>query len=221
MSQNRLDSPIFVTGIERSGSSIVAKIIHHCGGFTGGASEMYENFQVKKLLDFYYDSMGADRRGQWPLPSMERIKILPMWKNQIESVLLKESYHGMTPWMLKGSRICQTWPLWHATFPNAKWVIVRRRTGDIIDSCLKTGYMNAFQDKEGWLDWIHIHEKLFLNMVEAGINYREVWPERMASGDYEQMHQTLTWLGLPWSNDILVMVEPLLYRSKQRIRKES
>jgi len=219
MSQGRLDSPIFITGIERSGSSIVAKIIHHCGGYVGGASEMYENFQIKKLLDIYYGFIGADIKGQRPLPNIEQLVMIKDWRQKVEEALLNDRLPKDQPWMIKGSRLCQIWPLWHEAFPDAKWIIVRRRPPDIIDSCLKTAYMVAYKDREGWLEWIHEHEKLFVGMIQAGVNCKVVWPERMASGDYKQMAETLEWLGLPWKNDIMSIVEPLLYRSKQRNKK--
>jgi hypothetical protein len=215
MIQDKANSPIFITGCERSGSTIIARIVSHCGTFTGRTTEMLENIEIKKLTDTYYDLIGADKKGQNPLPDTKKLIIPTNWKQKIEDVLTDEKYDNST-WMIKGSRLCQTWPVWHYAFPNAKWVIVRRRTGDIIDSCLKTGYMTAYKDKEGWLGWVHEHEKLFVEMIEAGVNCKIVWPERMATGDYGQIFEMLDWVGLPWNNDIVQIVEPLLWNSRQR-----
>jgi hypothetical protein len=208
MIQDKLNSPIFVSGIERSGSSIIAKIIRHCGSFTGMTTE--------KLLDTYYELLDCDIKGQHPIPDTKKLIIPTNWKQKVDDILADEKYDEFTPWMLKGSRLCQTWPIWHYAYPNAKWIIVRRRTGDIIESCLKTGYMTAYKNKEGWLDWVHEHEKLFVDMIETGVNCKIVWPERMATGDYGQIFEMLDWVGLPWDNNIVQMVEPLLYNSKQR-----
>ena len=213
---NNIHSPIFVTGVERSGSSIIARIISLCGAFTGLTTEMYENIEVKKLLDTYYELIGADKKGQRPLPDTKKLLILNNWKQKIEDVIIGGKYHRESPWMLKGSRLCQTWPLWYYAFPNAKWVIVRRRTGDIIDSCLKTGYMTAYKDREGWLEWEHAHEKLFVDMIETGVNCKIVWPERMVTGDYQQIFEMVDWLGLCWNNRVMSVVDPLLWNSKQR-----
>ena len=218
MISNKTYSPIFVTGIERSGSSIIARVINHSGAFTGMTTEMFENIQVKKLLDSYYDLLGVDKRGQWPLPDAKKLIIPTNWKQKIEEILTNEQYDEFTPWMLKGSRLCQIWPVWHYAFPNAKWIIVRRRTPDIIDSCLKTGYMAAYKDVEGWLDWIHIHEKIFVEMIEAGVNCKQVWPERMVMGDYQQVHEMIDWVGLEWDSELVKMIEPLMWNSRQRTK---
>ena len=209
-------SPIFITGCERSGSTIIAKIISHCGAFTGTITEMYENIAVKGLLDRYYDLLGADTRGQYPLPDTKKLIIPTNWKQTIEDILVEEKHNEENLWMLKGSRLCQIWPVWHYAFPNAKWIIVRRRTPDIIDSCLKTGYMRAYKNSEGWIGWVHEHENLFVEMIEAGINCKQVWPERLATGDYTQMKETIEWLGLTWKDDLIKIIEPLMWNSRQR-----
>jgi hypothetical protein len=219
MSNPQLHSPIFVTGIERSGSSIVGRIINLSGAWAGNITDMYENIQIKKLLDAYYELLGVDKRGQYPLPDTGKLIIPTNWGDKVESIVATEMRKDK-PWMLKGSRLCQTWPVWHYAFPNAKWVIVRRRPGDIIDSCLKTGYINAYKDKQGWLDWIHLHENIFVEMIQAGLNCKQVWPERIAAGDYLQIREMVEWVGLEWDYNIKEAIDPLMWKSKQRKGKE-
>lgn len=204
--------PIFVTGIERSGSTIIAKIIDKCGAFTGQTTAMMENKELKRLVDVYYVyDLKLPIFGQKPLPNTHQLKIPVEWKEKVEYTLEKQDY--TIPWMYKSNRLAQIWPVWNQAFPDAKWIIVRRRTGDIVQSCLKTGFMNAYQDAEGWKEWIHEHERLFVEMIGAGINYKEVWPERMVTGDYSQINEMLEWLGLEWNDGIVGMVEGLLKNS--------
>jgi len=219
MTSDKINSPIFVTGVERSGSSIIAMIVSYCGAFTGNVTEMNENIKVKALLDSYYDLLGVDKRGQWPLPDTKKLIIPTNWKQKIEDILSEEKYKDDIPWELKGSRLCQTWPIWHYSFPNAKWIIVRRRPGDVVNSCLKTGYMKAFNDSTGWLDWIHIHEKIFVEMIETGVNCKQVWPERMVYGDYQQIQEMIDWVGLEWNKELVDIIEPLMWKSQQRTEK--
>jgi hypothetical protein len=216
MIKTKIDTPILVTGCERSGSSIVAKIISLCGVFTGELSNMQENKKIKEFVNKYYRSIRCDIRGQHPLPDTNEMIFSAKWKKDIENILSQDGYTGSNYWMYKESRICQIWPVWNTAFPNAKYIIVRRRTGDIIESCLKTGYMTAYKDRDGWLDWVHQHEKLFVEMIESGLNCKIVWPERMASGDYTQMHEMIDWLGLEWNDKIIPIVEILLLKSKQK-----
>jgi len=231
MRKDKLHSPVFVTGVERSGSSIIARIISMCGGFTGEITEMYENKQIKSMVTDYYKSLSLPPEGQYPLPDTEKMLIPVNWRIQIEEIIHKEGYDDSKLWMYKGGRSGQIWPIWHYAFPNAKWIIVRRRTGDIIQSCLKTGFMTAFADegnqmkvevtseKDGWLWWVHEHEKLFVDMIETGLNCKVVWPERMVHGDYQQIYEMLEWLGLEWNDEIVNKIHPLLWNGRKERSK--
>jgi len=215
--------PIFVTGIERSGCSLIAKIISMSGVFTGQCTSMQENLKIKEFLDEYYYSIEADIRGQYPLPS-EKLMIPVDWNERIYKLIRSEGYSKDRLWLYKSSRIAQTWSVWNYTYPNAKWIIVRRRTADVLHSCLHTDYMNAYGDKivqqsvgvdserEGWLWWVHEHEKLFVKMIETGLNVKVVWPERMAHGNLEQIYDMLEWLGLSWNTGIVKYLETRLFK---------
>ena len=174
---------------------------------------MMENDRLRKLISDYYEFIGADVKGQFPLPDTKELFIPTNWKDKVMARLNSEVVKRKEGqlWMVKGSRICQIWPVWHYAFPNAKWIIVRRKTGDIIDSCLKTGYMMAYNDREGWLGWVHQHEKLFVEMIETGLNCKVIWPERMVYGDYQQVYEMLDWLGLEWNKEIVNLIHPLLW----------
>ncbi len=218
------DSPILITGVERSGSSLIARIIEMAGAFTGELSEMKENRRLKGLVDAHYQSIGISEKGQYPIPNS---MLIPFnWKELSQECLIQDGYDGGI-WMYKSSRICQIWNVWNHAYPNAKWIIVRRRTGDIVQSCLKTGFMTAFADKqiqnavgvhseqEGWLWWVHAHEQKFVELIEAGCNVKVIWPERMITGDYSQIYDMLEWLGLKWDKSVVEMIDPLLEKNRR------
>lgn len=223
---DKFHTPIFITGIQRSGTSLIARITNYSGAFAGHVSSMYENVYVKDLIDFYYSQLKVPASGQYPLLDTTELLIPVVWQSKVQEILKYEKYDSSRPWMLKGFRLSQMWPVWHYAFPNAKWIIVRRRTGDIVNSCMKTDYMDAFKDKnnqsligvsnesEGWKWWIHYHEKLFVEMIENGLNCKVVWPDRMVNGDYSQIIETLDWLGLHWDSSIINIIDPLLWHSK-------
>lgn len=220
------DSPIFVTGIERSGTSVVAGMLKLCGVWAGSISKMQENRALSALVDSLYRSIGADVTGQYPLPDLENLTIPYTWKTQVTQILAKQQYSA-GPWMYKSARLVQLWPVWHYAFPNARWLIIRRRTGDVLYSCEKTMWMRAFKDpvilkqfgfsseKEGWLWWIHQHEQRFVEMIEAGLDCRIIWPDRMATGDFRQMMETVNWLRLPWSVDAMQYAAEKLWRKEK------
>jgi hypothetical protein len=226
------DSPILITGCPRSGTSIIAAAINKSGAFVGGISKrgMFENSRIRdEVVKPYFDRMGADCKEQYPLPDLSTISIPMDWKHKVEEIMLEEGCKDN--WMYKGTGMCLIWPVWHYAFPNAKWIIVRRRTPDIIQSCLKTGYMNAFSDEdvqkkvgvtseaEGWKWWVRQHEQRFVEMIIEGLNCKIIWPERMVNGDYEQLHEVLDWVGLPWKSELLSFIDPLLWNSPQKQKK--
>lgn len=216
---NQQINPILITGIERSGSSIVARIIASCGTFTGKVTEMQENKGIRNLIGSYFeDNFGISEKQQTPFPPIGQLPIPSGVGKLIENLVALEGKKEDQKWMYKSHRIAQIYPIWQYAFPNAKYIIVRRRTTDIIQSCLKTGFMTAYDTQEGWLGWIHEQEKLFVGMIEAGLNCKQIWPERMVYGDYSQVYEMLEWLGLEWNDNIVGLVTPLLKNSS--IQKE-
>jgi len=216
MNTNKFHTPIFVTGIERSGISIVSQILQICGAWTGEITDRWENKQLKQLLNKYYNSIGLDPKGQNPIPDTSKLLIPNSWVQDVENCIFSEGYKHTQTWLFKSARLCQTWPIWNYAFPSARWIIVRRRTGDIVQSCMKTDFMKAYDTEEGWKDWVHKHEKYFVEMIEGGVNCKIVWPERMVHGDYHQMYEAMDWVGLPWNTKVLSVVDPLLWNSRKK-----
>ena len=230
------EQPILITGCARSGTSMVAGTINMCGAFGGkmsgpnqnNAKGMFENHAIRQdIVKPYLRKMGVDPLGQYPLPDIKGLSIPVDWRQRVETVFQNQGY-TKGPWMYKGAKMCLTWPVWHWAFPNAKWIIVRRRTGDIINSCMKTSFMRAFSkqafqktlgvkdEREGWKWWVHQHEKRFVEMIEAGLNVKVVWPERMVHGDYQQLYETLEWLGLEWKSEVLNFIDRKLWKARRK-----
>lgn len=234
-----MQDSILITGCARSGTSMIAGTIHLCGAFKGdtsGANKnnpkgMFENFYIRnKIVKPYLESIGADRLGQYPLPDVNNLPIPPGWKKSVIDVMKEQGYKD-GPWMYKGAKICLCWPVWHFAFPDAKIIIVRRKTPDIVNSCIKTSFMKAFNRqmtlkevgarnaREGWLWWVHQHEKRMIEMTKAWKNVKFVWPERLIDGDYDQMKETIQWLGLTWKQkEVMDFIEPKLWKTKQKIK---
>lgn len=223
--------PIIITGVPRSGSSMIAGVINRCGAFGGemsGFKGINENDAVKETLEkIYLANIWADEMGQYPLPRKDKISIPLTWKESVDEIFERQGYDG-GEWFYKSSRACLLWEIWHDAYPRAKWVIVRRRTSDIIESCKKTGYMKAFKDEkkckavgaktedDGWLWMVHEYEKRFVEMITTGLNCKVLYPERLVYGDYSQLYDTLDWLNLKWTKDIFDYIDPLLETSRKK-----
>ncbi len=231
-----MPQPILITGCARSGTSMVAGVINICGAFGGDMSGpnrnnmkgMFENSAIReKVVKPYLRGLGVDPMGQFPLPEIKDLKIPTDWALQIKDIMIHQGYPG-GQWFYKGAKMALMWPIWHYAFPNAKWIIVRRKTSDIINSCQKTSFMRAFRraefrkavgakdERDGWLWWVHQHEARFIEMMVEGVNMKMVWPERMVSGNYEQMYETIEWLGLKWNSRALSFVDPKLWKARAK-----
>lgn len=229
-------SPILITGCARSGTSMIAGAINICGVFGGNMSGpngsnkkgMFENARIRnKILKPYLRDLSVDILGQYPLPDISTLPIPSDWRSRVERIIKDEGYNT-GPWMYKGAKMCLTWPIWAHAFPDAKWLIVRRRSGDIANSCLKTNFMRAFgrdifqkavgvdNERDGWLWWVNQHLARFREMIDGGLNVKVVWPDRMVSGDYRQLKETIEWLGLEWNSEVLNFIDPKLWHSRNK-----
>ena len=230
-------SPIFITGCPRSGTSMIADVLARCGVYSGNVPEPHrlsprglrEHIGIfEHIVKPHLVKMEACPAGQFPLPDLENLSIPTGWQSKIDTILTKEGYDGALPWMYKSNKLALLWPIWDYTYPNAKWIIVRRRTGDIIQSCLQTTYMQAFKtskntqaigattEEEAWKWWVHWYEARFVEMIEAGLNVKIVWPERMVNGDYQQIYEAVEWAGLQWSSDAPAIIDPKFWKVRRR-----
>ena len=218
-------SPILITGAARSGTSLIGGVINICGAFGGdmfgpnihNQKGMHENIKIRENVDKgYLRSIKMDPKGQFPLPDTNSLPIPSDWRKQVEDIIIEEGNED-GDWFYKGARSCLFWPVWHYAYPNAKWVIVRRRTADIASSCLNTGFMNYYKDYDGWVKWVNHHEDKFVEMITSGLNVKQIWPERMIRGDYEQLYELIEWLGLTWrSKEVMDFIEPALWKAKKK-----
>jgi len=233
-----MKEPILITGAARSGTSLVAGSIFRCNAFGGvmrGANSnnrkgMYENVRVvQTLVKPYFESIRVDRLGQYPLPDIHNLPIPSDWRQKVQKVFMDEGYKE-GPWFYKGAKMCLMWPIWFHSFPDAKWIIVRRKPSDIAHSCCKTAFMSAYRKSfiqravkvssefDGWLWWERQHRNRFVEMIENGLNCKVIWPDRMVRGDYRQLYDVVEWLGLEWNEKAIIeFVDPKLWKARKGV----
>jgi len=231
-----MNEPILITGCARSGTSLIAGIINQSGAFGGNMSGpnsnnpkgMFENARIRNsIVKPYFRSIDVDPLGQYPLPDVTDLPIPTAWRSRVEEIIQHEGYKD-GPWMYKGAKMCLHWPVWHYAFPKAKWIIVRRKDEDIVNSCMRTGFMRAFHnpnnlkavgarnEKEGWQWWVDQHKARFREMMDEGLNLAVIWPQHMIDGDYSQVKNRLEWLRLEWSLDVPEFIEPKLWKARNK-----
>ena len=232
------NSPILITGAARSGTSMIAGSIYLCGAFKGKTGQgniynkkgMFENLRLREeIIKPFLSGMGADKLGQYPLPETNKIKMPVDISLKIKTIMRDEGWNGRDPWMWKCAKMSLVWPVWAFAFPRSKWVIVRREDKDIVQSCIKTGFMNKLQrqevqrhigaksDQEGWQWWVDRHKEKFAQIISAGVNVQTVWPEKLIEGDYSQLKDTVEWLGLEWDGSAVAdFIEPKLWKTRRK-----
>jgi hypothetical protein len=213
--------PILITGCARSRTSLVAGIIHKCRAFGGvmtgptrhNRKGQFENQAIRNTITKpALRAAGYDPLGQRPLPVRERWMNDPNWRERVEAVMVHEGYQD-GPWFYKGAKMCLFWWEWAAAFSEATWVIVRRPDAEIIQSCLRTGFMRAYQDAAGWQKWVDVHKVRWAEMKAAGLNVHEVQSSRIVDGDLEEIRAVVERAGLTWNEAVVQeFIDPRLTR---------
>ena len=223
--------PILITGCARSGTSMTAGVVNICGAWGGECSGptrynkrgMFENAGIRNnLIKPLLRAMGVDPMGQYPLPDPNHITIqngnAEQWRNSILRHMRREGLKDDQPWFYKGAKLCLIWPLWHRAFPDAKWIIIRRADEGIINSCLKTSFMHAFDNAEGWQWWVNQHKLRFREMYESHLNMVVTYPAKMIAGDFSEMESVIDWLGLTWDErQVKEFISPDLWHHKEKV----
>lgn len=195
------NNPILITSPERSGSEFIAHILEICGAETGLLGKMYENLALSSITNLISNVR---------FDSDTKLEGFDMFADLVTTSLKKQQINGLK-WLFKNARLSHTWKYWHKLYPNAQWVIVRRKPSYIINSCMKTTYMNIMKnpitlkligvktEQEGWLWLIHQYEKQWIKMYKTGLNIIEVYPDRMGNNDYSQIQALVEKVGLEWN----------------------
>ncbi len=222
-------SPILITGCPRSGTAMVAGIFHICGVFSGVTDKMYENIRVRDyLVKNYLRKIDMDPNGCYPILNWYPMCFPDYWNEKISEEFISQGLN-QERWMYKDCRTTLLWMLWELSFPEAAWVIVRRKSEDIIESCKKTGYMRTFSEKgtyaplgvqsvESAWKWV-VNEYIIrfdkiTNQVKTQFT---VWPEKMAQGNFDEIKNVVLGLGLEWrEKEVHEYIQPRLYKHKQK-----
>jgi hypothetical protein len=172
---------IFVTGVPRSGTSLTTQILHAHGCNLGEVNSLYENVKIREgILKPYLRGLGADPLGQRDLPDINRLPPIPDLRGRMGDCL-----PGERPFAYKDAKLTLVWPVFHAEFPRAIWIIVRRDPADIADSCMRTSFMRAYNTKEKWRTWIEEYECRIGLLKQKVTHWVEVWPERFIDNPIE------------------------------------
>lgn len=202
------DAPVLVTGLPRSGTSMVAGLLREFGLWLGetvpGGPEnprgFFENIILREKLQKELLRRGkVDPLGVNPLPAPGWHPDVRNFRDVVGRVLAAEGYTGAQPWGFKDAKMALTWRIWHQHFPAARWIVVRRPTEQIVGSCLRTSFMRHHSgDPEFWRRFVDAYLARLAQLRGTTSWCRVVESGEIVEGRFEQLERLVGELGLEW-----------------------
>ena len=212
--QDYFNTPIFILGLPRSGTSMIAGSLGICGAWTGstvpgGGTENPKGFfehatirehVIKKILkDLGYDPLGVRK-----LPPVDLQIEVSGLAGILKSVIEKDGYKNDRPWLYKAVKLTLLWPMFRKAFPDANWLVVRRDEDEIIDSCLRTSFMKHHsQDRDFWKNFAREYHVRIDALIGSGANVLEISSPEVIGGNFDHFREVVTRLGLTFKEDEL------------------
>jgi hypothetical protein len=159
--------PVCITGMHRTGTSMVARLLNICGIYLGKRGDLFgpesdnpEGFWENRHIVSINDEILAKLGGAWDLPppyikEWEKRQDLLLVKNKASK--LTEEFIGHEPWGWKDPRNSLTIPFWTSILPDLRFVICIRNPIEVAISLHKRGYSsNAF----GFNLWLIYNQRM-------------------------------------------------------------
>lgn len=227
-----ITQPILVTGTARSGTSMVARILHESGAWVGttepGSPEnpngFYENRYLRDgLVKTILAMVGADHLGVGPLPPRDLstdIDIRPL----VDRLLVDDGYAEIPNgprWLYKDAKLLLMWRDWHRAYPSATWVMVHREREELIDACRRTTFMNTAKygdrDHNFWEKWVDSYLERAEELKVSGAKVMVVDANALIDGDVSSLEEVINETGLKAPlGGIKSLIQPELWGGKKR-----
>lgn len=185
----RMEEPILIMALPRSGSSMTAGIFHAHGVWVGACRAPNRNnpkghFESNVIRDALISTHGAI------VHAGELAKPVPGFREAVTAALEADGYEG-GPWLWKGS--CLYWPAWFEFSPQ--WIVVRRPKDATFRSCRSSQVFGAGLSDERLQEVIDIHHRELDKLVtEHGAI--EVDTDAVANGDDSTVRRAIERCGL-------------------------
>lgn len=186
-SRAKIADPILVTGPPRSGTSVVAGLLHLAGAWVGqtigphpeSPKGFFENTAIKQqVFEPYLFGLNVDLLGKRELPKNSAKRRIPKLREQVHAVLVDQEYAG-GPWLYKNPMISIVWQAWHAAFPGARWVLVRRDPMENAAECVATSWMGGLSTQLEWLAYLEQYTDR-LHTIAKELPQAHVWVEPLS-----------------------------------------
>lgn len=214
-------SPIFVLGMPRSGTSMVAGALNICGAWTGStvpadsASNPKGFFEhtilrehvTKKILT----NIGCDPLGVRKIPPMELPGEVPGLKDLTRQIIESDGYINDRPWLYKDAKLTFLWPYFLKAFPDATWLIVNRDEEGFVNSCLRTHFMKQHSnDRSFWEQYAEQYRIRLEALKMQNVRVLEIYTPDVIDGNFESLKNAVSQLDLSYKeNELREFISPV------------
>jgi len=202
------ERPIFVTGVPRSGTSLVAGALGIAGAWLGRSvpgnqsnpKGYFEHTTIReKIVKPLLEGLQCDPLGVQRLPALAQLPQVNNLRDVCRNLLEAEGYSYDARWLYKDAKLSLLWPLFADAFSDAHWVIVRRNHDDIVRSCLRADFMAQHSSNENlWSKWVDQYNQRLELLLRSENNCSEIWPQHLVQGDFSALEQLIARLDLDW-----------------------
>jgi hypothetical protein len=217
-------TPVLVTGLPRSGTSMVMGLLGLCGLWLGrtvpGGREnirgFFENIILRERLQKrLLHQSGFDPIGVRRLPPAVWRPSVRNFRDVVAAALDAQQYDGSRAWGFKDAKLTLTWRVWHEHFPHARWIVVRRPSDDVVASCLRTRFMKHHSsDPTFWVRFVEAYLERLEALVRTVAWSRSVNSVDIISGRHDPLRQIVTDIGLTWNTEaVRAFVEPTVWHA--------
>jgi len=199
-----MHDPILITGPPRSGTSMIAGLIHFHGAWIGEAEGTRypgsntdlgtENPDFKMIIRDILKKNGIHEWNIYPLPG-KSVKL-----HDFRGTILNY-VHTSGPWLIKTAGLLYYPDLWLEAFPKAKWVFPRRQLEDIVLSFRRHPSMRKRKNVKEYVEALWERQDA---IAESGATHFWVFPDQFMLDDKDEGHarSLVEFCGLRFDKDI-------------------
>jgi glycosyltransferase involved in cell wall biosynthesis len=209
--KTKIQAPVFILGMHRSGTTMVAQALASAGVYPGAICD--HNSEPLYAIDINERLLEEANGNWWNVPvesalevavksGMSALKARDLYAAHLKistGSSLRQWMHYAGPWLVKDPRLSLTLPWWLERFPNAKVIWVLRDEAAVVDSLLRRQSLSyeaqSALGAEGALELARAYTSNAAKLLKrCGVDYRAVHYEDLTSSD--EAIQRKTWFSL-------------------------
>lgn len=213
---------VFITGMHRSGTSMMARVLEALGYYLGKPEGMLpprpsnpEGFWERLDVVRINNQILSTARASWDWPKAFPEGFWERGRRTYHAKLIEETRQIFSEleqypqWAIKDPRICLTIPYWKELAPSAKYLLCVRNPFEVASSI---SHRHKLTENFGIQLWQAYYESFFQNVSDD--QYLVLDYSRILEDTENEIHRLVTWLGISSSEaniaSTMALVKPNL-----------